>query len=280
MSDKKNASEVYIKSLENANKITENAIRSAIGALGLFNGCNVLDVPCGIGNHALWMAQDTPNSNIIGVDFLEEHIDYARRLKIQMVNPVSVVFEKGDINNLNFKDDLLDFIWCCDGLWPGPVESGCVAETPFDILESLKRIVKPGGTIALLFWSSQKLLPGYPLIEAALNACPSSLLPMTENQPPELHFMRAPSWLAKAGFVNIRSRTFCADICGPLDNEYKEALHKIFDMLWRAAEREAAPRVRAVYKLLIDPQSDEYILANPDYAGFITYTMFTGKRPL
>eukprot|EP00831_Metopus_contortus_P071033 TRINITY_DN64968_c0_g1_i1.p3 TRINITY_DN64968_c0_g1~~TRINITY_DN64968_c0_g1_i1.p3 ORF type:complete len:127 (+),score=5.42 TRINITY_DN64968_c0_g1_i1:45-425(+) len=33
------------------------------------------------------------------------------------------------------------------------------------------------------------------------------------------------------------------------------------------------------YQSITDPENKDYILANPDYAGFITYTMFTADLP-
>jgi demethylmenaquinone methyltransferase/2-methoxy-6-polyprenyl-1,4-benzoquinol methylase len=31
------------------------------------------------------------------------------------------------------------------------------------LLNELTRVVRPGGIVAILFWSSQMLLPGYPV---------------------------------------------------------------------------------------------------------------------
>ena len=38
------------------------------------------------------------------------------------------------------------------------------------LVKELARVVKPGGSVALLAWSSEKLLPGHPLLEGHLNA--------------------------------------------------------------------------------------------------------------
>lgn len=43
----------YINSLESANRITEHGIRDAIRFLDLPENSNVLDIPSGIGNHAI-----------------------------------------------------------------------------------------------------------------------------------------------------------------------------------------------------------------------------------
>jgi hypothetical protein len=39
--------------------------------------------------------------------------------------------------------------------------------------------------VAILFWSSQQLLPGYPLLEARLNASRAARFPYTDNTKPD-----------------------------------------------------------------------------------------------
>ena len=165
MDNKKPASrppEEYICMLDISNRLTEKAMRDAIRELGLFDGCRVLDLPCGIGNHSLWMADECPAADITGMDIAEEHLAYAVKLAAEQKIYGRVSFEKGDMKKPAIADDGFDFLWCCDGLWPGSPEQGCINEEPYTVLKEFKRIVKPGGTIALVFWTAQKLLPGYP----------------------------------------------------------------------------------------------------------------------
>ncbi|MBF9016517.1 MULTISPECIES: class I SAM-dependent methyltransferase [unclassified Oceanispirochaeta] len=275
--DSRPTAEEYIKSLERSNKASEKAIRAAIGELGLFPNCNVLDIPCGIGNPSQWMAEEQSTANIVGIDISEEHLLKARMLTERKKTSNSVVFLKGNINNLEFEEDTFDFIWCCDGLWPGAVEIGCLAEDPYEILSEMVRVSKDGGTIAIVFWSSQKLLPGYPLLEARLNTTLAANIPVTPQTDSDLHFMRAPLWLEKTGLKNIKSRTFAADINGPFNNERKKAMLGFLHMFWGAAETELSPEIWEQYKTITNPDSDEFIFNKEGYAGFITYTMFTGS---
>lgn len=43
-------------------------------------------------------------------------------------------------------------------------------EPPLQLLQGFRRTLKPGGLLLILIWSSQQLLPGYPRLEALLNA--------------------------------------------------------------------------------------------------------------
>lgn len=269
--------EQYIKTLEKTGRLSEPAIRNAIKTLGLPEGSKLLDVPCGAGNHMQWMLEEYPEVHITGADIAENHIEYAKNKLLQAGKIQSCEFLQGDMNKLDFADSTFDLIWCCDGLWPGPEEMGCPAEEPYNILNEMVRIAKNGGIIAILFWSSQKLLPGYPLIEASLNATESAIMPFNSKTKPELHFMCTPVWMQRSGLKNIRVKTFAADIQAPLSEEEKEGVVMLFNMFWAQAEQEVSEPVWMKYRNITSPDSDEYILNNEGYTGLLTYTMFMGE---
>jgi demethylmenaquinone methyltransferase/2-methoxy-6-polyprenyl-1,4-benzoquinol methylase len=272
--------EMYIKALESTGRLSEPAIRNAIKSLKLPEGSRVLDVPCGTGKHMQWMLEEYSKVNITGIDIAEAHLEYAKNRLEKAGKIQSCEFVTGDMNKLDFADNTFDLTWCCDGLWPGPKEIGCLAEEPYEILDNMTRMTKKGGTIAVLFWSSQKYLPGYPFLEAALNATGWANRPATQDSKPELHFMRTTGWMRKAGLENIQVRSFVADIQVPLGEQEKEGITMLFDMFWAEAEQEVSEKVWKQYKKITNPESDEYILNNEDYAGLLTYTMFTGEVPM
>ncbi len=267
----------YIAALEMSARLTGPAIRRAIKSLKLINGAQILDLPCGIGNHVQWMLEAYPDACITGVDISRAHIEYAESKLCQSNKTDSFRFLAGDMNHLEFPDNTFDLVWCCDGLYPGPKGTGCPAETPHEILKHMHRITKKGGMAALLFLSSKKLLPGYPYLEALLNAAESATLPFNPGTDPKLHFMCAPAWLRKAGFVNIKARTFTADIQGPLTEQNKADLTSIINMFWTSqVETEVSKETWEKFKRISDPVSPKCILNNEHYTGMITYTMYSG----
>ncbi len=88
-----------------------------------------------------------------------------------------------------------------------------------DPLAEMKRVVKPGGRIILAAWSSQALLPGYPILEARLNATPRGVAPFENGMAPQHHFMFTAGALKDLGLKNIRCKTFPTPwtpvSCGP-----------------------------------------------------------------
>jgi hypothetical protein len=133
------------------------------------------------------------------------------------------------------------------------------------------------GKATILFWSSQRLLPGYPLLEARLNATCAANFPYTDDTRPELHILRAQDWLQEAGLDTLQARTCVADIHAPSDDAARDALTGSFQMLWGKAEPEVTSEDWAQFQRLCQPESPDFILNLPNYYAFIGYSLFWGK---
>lgn len=267
--------EIYMALLEKINAITESGMRAAIAGLGLFPGARVLDAPCGIGNHAVWMAEAQADDRVLGLDIDSKQIAYARNLVAGTPLADRISFVHGDVTQLDLPDNSFDFVWCCDGLWLGPPERGCFVEEPYGVLSEFRRVLKPGGKIAILFWSMHRLLPGYPLLEAALNAPLGTNIPWTWESEPETHALRALAWLEQIGCSHLKSQSFCSDFQGPFSQKQEMNLLAAMNMIWGRVQDEVTPEVWQQYETLINPDSDIFILRQRGYAGYVVYTMYT-----
>ena len=247
---------------------------SIIKSLDLPNGSKGLDAGCGIGFYTKTLAESVgANGNVIGLDLSKDFITYANKNRVQ-----NIQFEESDINSLHFKDKSFDWIWSADTVWPGPKELGCPTEDPTTIIKEFYRILKPGGMIIILFWSTQKFLPGYPLLEARLNTTSGATAPFIHGMNPINHIMNAKHWLEKVGFKNILAKTFLADINAPLDENTRNALNIFFQMFWGESESQVSEEDWNEFKRLCDSNSDDNVLNNPYYYGFYTYTLFRGVK--
>jgi demethylmenaquinone methyltransferase/2-methoxy-6-polyprenyl-1,4-benzoquinol methylase len=259
-----------IQNLEEANSLREPALRSIIAALNLAPGSAGLDIGCGIGLQTLLLAEATrPAGSVMGLDISAELLAYAR--KKTKASPLAdrIAFKEGDLYSLPFPDDSFDWVWSAD----------CVGYPSGDLLPALKeivRVVRPGGRVAILAWTSQQLLPGYPLLEARLNATCSAYAPLLRGQQPASHFMRALRSLAEAGLIDGRAQTFVGEVQAPLSTESRIALTSLFEMLWGGASPEAAEADRLEYQRLCQADSPDLILNLPEYYAFFTYTLFSG----
>jgi len=264
-------SSAVIQSLEQANPLREPTLRSMIAALNLAPGSHGLDIGCGIGLQALLLAEATaPDGHVTGLDISAVLLDYARS-KIRLSALADrISFKEGDLNDLPFADNSFDWAWSAD----------CVGYPSGDLLSALKeivRVVRPGGRVAILAWTSQQLLPGYPLLEARLNATCSAYAPLLRGQPPASHFMRALRSFAEAGLGEARAQTFIGEIQAPLNIECRTAMTSLFEMLWGIASPETTEADRREYQRLCRADSPDLVLDLSEYYAFFTYTLFSGN---
>ncbi len=271
--------ELYIQRLAEANPLREPVLRSAIAALRLPPGSHGLDAGCGIGLQALLLAEAVgAGGQITGVDILPDLLTYAATLVSRAGLAERIRFQQSDISQLPFADDHFDWVWSADCV-------GYPAGDLLPVLRELLRVVKPGGSIILLGWSAQQLLPGYPLLEAWLNANCSSYQPYLKDIPPEQHFLRAPQAFHAAGLVNIEAQTFAGTVqatqAAPLAAPQRTALKALLDMLWQhpAGAAGDTPAAWRDYLRLSNPDSPDFILDQPGYYAFFTCSLFRGTVP-
>ncbi|MBN2153700.1 MAG: methyltransferase domain-containing protein [Candidatus Lokiarchaeota archaeon] len=242
--------------------------------LHLPKGTKGLDAGCGIGFYTKILAGSVGvEGDVTGIDLSRECIAHAKENQAPNVR-----FEIGNLNSLRFKDNTFDWIWSADSLWPGPKELGCPAEDPATIIKEFHRTLKPGGMVAILFFSSYKFLPGYPLLEARLNTTSGATAPFIQGMKPMHHVMNAKHWLDESGFKDISAKTFLSDVNAPLDDNTRNALSIFFQMLWGESAGQVSEEDRNLFKRLRDPSSDDNILTNQHYCGFFTYTVFKGVK--
>jgi ubiquinone/menaquinone biosynthesis C-methylase UbiE len=269
-------SEVYV--YKTLHPLREPAIRAAIQQLNPPLGSCGLDAGCGIGLITQLLSEAiSPAGHVTGLDLSPHYLNYARTVTKNLNLSGQISFQEGDVNKLPFDDDSFDWVWSMDTIWPGPKEMGCPSEDPFSMVKELARVVKPGGTVAILFWSSQKLLPGYPLLEARLNTTSHATAPFRPGMTPEQHVLRGLAWLRDTGLVELGAHTFVADVFAPLDDSIRDALLITLQMFWADVEEEVSQEDWTEYNRLCQPGSPDFILENPDYYAFLTYTMFRGK---
>ena len=265
------STEKYLKSLYVSNPLREPIIKTAISQLALPSGSYGLDIGCGIGLYSFLLAEAVGfNGHIVGIDITEEFLEKACLLASDKGLENRVAFKKADASRLPFEDNTFD--------WAGSMDFiGYGNQDPTSLLREVARVVKPGGLVFILIWSSQMLLPGYPLLEARLNDTSSGVAPFKASMPPELHFMRALGWFHQIGLVQPTFRTFVSDISTPLSSEMTIALTEIFQMRWGETHLEVSPEDWTEYQRLCHPNSPDFILNVPEYCAFITYSLFCGK---
>ncbi|HEY5864837.1 MAG TPA: class I SAM-dependent methyltransferase [Candidatus Tectomicrobia bacterium] len=112
---------------------------------GVTSGRRHLDIACGSGL-AIQLAHER-GAIVSGLDASERLVAIAR------ARTPSADIRVGDMFHLPFDDHSFDVATSCRGIW-----GNCL-----DALREARRVVRPGGTIALSFWGHQKKMQAYPL---------------------------------------------------------------------------------------------------------------------
>ena len=253
--------------------LREPAIRSAMRKIQFEPNSQGLDIGCGNGNITRLLVESTfPRGQVIGVDISPEIVACASNTaeKAGLTNKLS--YHVGDMRDLPFDDNSFDWVWSMDCVGYIPIE-------PLPVIKEAVRVIKPGGRIALLAWSSQQLLPGHPGLEAKLNATSSGIAPFTDKQKPEEHFLRALGWFQQLDLDAIRAQTVVSTVHAPLSYGIQEALRSLMEMRWTGVRQELNQLDWLDFQRLCMPDSPYYILNDPDYYGFFNNSLFQGQVP-
>jgi ubiquinone/menaquinone biosynthesis C-methylase UbiE len=267
--------ENYIKAMQDTGSLVEPVLCSIIQALHLPIASQGLDAGCGIGLPALLLARAIgPEGHVIGLDILPELLSVGEKLVAKAGFSGRITFQEGDISaRLPFADKTFDWVWSSDCI-------GNLSGELTPILKEAMRVLKPGGSIFIVSWSSQQLLPGYSLLEARLNATCSSYIPFLKGKSMEQHFLRAPHWFEEAGLQEVQARTLVGEVQAPLAKGERAALTSLFVQLWGQPQEGVSPEDWKEYQRLCTPGSVDFILDQPGYYAFFTYTLIQGKTPV
>jgi demethylmenaquinone methyltransferase/2-methoxy-6-polyprenyl-1,4-benzoquinol methylase len=271
------AEEPFTKSLERMNAFQEPEARSLIADLGLPVGSRGLDVGCGVGLYALWLAEAIGAAGrVIGVEPTAERVTAARELVGGRIEPRRLEFRVGDATALDMDAGSFDWLWCGDVLHHVLDTAGALAE--------FRRVVRPGGRI--LVKESQVLsamfLPGYPELERRIQLAE---IERTREEGGGRSFLeRRQTTLASlgaAGLDAVGARSYLIERRAPLDAAAREYIQKtVFDRNWGERLRPfLAAEDWALRTALCESSSPRHILGSDDYYCLYPITVFSAIVP-
>ena len=268
--------EPFTKSMERMNLFQELEARVLIADLGLPEGSRGLDVGCGAGLFAVWLAEAIgPRGRVVGIEPSAERADAARALVGHGPVASRLELRAGDATKLDAPDASFDWVWCGDVLHH-------IQETG-RALGEFARVVRPGGQIIVK--ESQLLhgafLPGHPALERRLR---QAEMEWSRHEGGEFSFeerrQRTLASFRAAGLAVESFRTYLLERQAPLPHAARDYIqHVVFERNW-------GPRLRDRLSVddwtrrsaLCEAASPTFALDDPAYYCLYPISVLVARR--
>jgi SAM-dependent methyltransferase len=280
--------EPYVEWELEYNAYMTDVLRAALARLNLANTRRGIDAGCGPGGvWPLMVEAMGPDGAIVALDGSKAHRREARRRRADLGLDGRVAVLAHDLARPLPEgppfDAPCDWVWLADVLYSPPfVDPGAV-------VRHLARAVRPGGVVAVFEggWLRDRLLPGYSRLEHYLHLAHQALT-FGDHWPPyssrSQHWERAPEWLMQAGLtaITVSSHSIAhyePPKGGPI---YTYLEQRAFHQLRQPAARRLAlgAGLREAewdeWMEISEPESPEYILAQPGYYCTLIGTLAVG----
>lgn len=131
----------YDETHTDAASAMRNTTRQLAALADVGEGDRVLDLGCGGGGDAVWLARER-GASVVGVDLVEAQLEAARGHAVEAGVGDRVSFQQGDFHDLAaLADDSFDVAWA--------LESLSHSAEPAAVVERVHDVLAPGGEIAI-----------------------------------------------------------------------------------------------------------------------------------
>lgn len=259
------------------NRFQEPEARRILADLDLPPASRGLDVGCGVGLYALWLAQAVGRGgHVMGIEPDGTKVEAAQALVGAELEPGRLEFREGDGTAIPVPDASVDWLWCGDVLHH-------IVDTE-RALREFRRVVRPGGRIVIK--ESQVLaamfLPGHPELERRIQIAEiRRTLDEGGGRSFQERRQTTIASLRSAGLEPASTRNYLLERRAPLapsDHDYIQ--HTVFTRNWGERIREfLAPAEWEKRSELCEVESKTNILKDPDYFCLYPISVFVSRRP-
>jgi ubiquinone/menaquinone biosynthesis C-methylase UbiE len=250
-------------------------LQELIRALPIADGNRVIDLACGDGRYAAWLADRVgPRGQVVAVDLSGSYLDLARRVVGEQAPEGRVGFVEADALRVPLQDGAFDLAWCARSLRSLP--------DAVEVLRGMARLVRPGGAVAVLEEDAlhHLILPWPEDLELALRRAELETLTEQLGQPRSYYAgRRLPQLAREAGLDRVTVSTRAIDRWAPLAKPERAFIDLELAALRDRVVDRIDPEMRAIFDRLVDPGSDAYLPARPDFTMTCIERVVVGHRP-
>lgn len=238
-------------------------LRAMLADLPLAPGDRVIDLACGDGVYAVWLAELVgPAGAVTAVDLSPAFLDLAAAAAAASPAGGRIALRQADAYSLPFPDGAFDLAWCAQSMFSLP--------DPVGALRELRRVTRPGGAVAVLENDllHQMILPLPPDLELAVRG--AHLASLEAGNPDQLAIGRdLRALFAEAGIPDCRVTPYSTARHAPLAPDEEAYLRwQLADLRDRARPHLDSEQWHA-FDELTDPGSEAFMLRRPDFV--VTY---------
>jgi ubiquinone/menaquinone biosynthesis C-methylase UbiE len=184
-----------------------------------------------------WIAPHV--NHVVGVDISFDYMQRARYEGGHRLVAADAHVVVGDANSLPFTGHQFDLVWCAQSFYDFP--------DPLRALREMRRVVRPGGRVAVLEndRKHQLLLPWPVTLELALQQAELQASRCASQQPGKFYIGRRLDQLFRqSGLYPCQKRTYATNRHAPFDDATREFLHYYLRFLQRRVEPFLTPEQR------------------------------------
>ena len=244
-------------------------------SVGLLPGWHVLDAGCGVGSFQPLMSHILgQKGRISALDLAPENVEIAesRAEAGQLQCPLEA--RVGSVSKLPYPNDSFNAVWCA------AVTQYLTDEELEVTLSEFRRVTRPGGIVAIKDWDvpSSNFRPLGPrlmwhIYEALFQAGDTWFCQLFRN-------FELPTWLGRAGFVDIGVKTTLIERFQPLKPADTAFLKTVFETFSTRAEKCDLPAGDfAMWQQLGNVDSPDYVLNDAEFYYREGHILATGCVP-